>query len=244
VTGEPIQPARIYFDLRDKATVLAVFQDLRCVRPDPARRRWVWLFEEEVQHLPFVVRHQALPERVHPVVLGSLRFPDKRQLVLHTLSFDRAIYGVRFLAPRLARAAGLARARVLNRWVDDADPQDSDALDALLDHDATIIDPEAVARAIEAAVDKAGARGDPGKALEVMQAFDRLHDVPMVEDFPLYPEEETWDYADLAATLHLRSVRAARHWEGQTDVSLADIIREAARAMSRDRGPSRPDRKR
>ena len=41
-------------------------------------------------------------------------------------------------------------------------------------------------------------------------------DVPMVEDFPLAPEEETPEFRDLAMTLQLRCVRAIEHWKGNT----------------------------
>jgi len=38
-------------------------------------------------------------------------------------------------------------------------------------------------------------------------------DIPLVEDFPLVPEEETPEYRDLGVTLHLRGVRALEHWQ-------------------------------
>jgi hypothetical protein len=49
-------------------------------------------------------------------------------------------------------------------------------------------------------------------------------DVPMVEDFPLAPEEETPEFRDLATTLGFRLVRAVEHWNGNTDLTLPAII--------------------
>jgi hypothetical protein len=47
---------------------------------------------------------------------------------------------------------------------------------------------------------------------------------PMVEDFPLAPEEETPDFEHLATTLRLRFARAFEHWRGNTHLTLAAII--------------------
>jgi hypothetical protein len=48
-------------------------------------------------------------------------------------------------------------------------------------------------------------------------------DVPLVEDFPLVPEEETPKFDHLAMTLQLRMVRAMEHWRGQPR-TLTEII--------------------
>lgn len=53
-------------------------------------------------------------------------------------------------------------------------------------------------------------------------------DAPLVEDFPLAPEEETPDFKHLAMTLQLRSLRAYEHWNGNTKVILQDIIYQLA----------------
>jgi len=49
-------------------------------------------------------------------------------------------------------------------------------------------------------------------------------DVPLVEDFPLVPEEETPEFRELAVTLQLCGVRALEHWQGNTHLTLAAII--------------------
>jgi hypothetical protein len=45
-----------------------------------------------------------------------------------------------------------------------------------------------------------------------------------VEDFPLYPEEETPAFDNLGMILKLRSVRAMEHWQGHTDLTLSRLI--------------------
>ncbi len=55
------------------------------------------------------------------------------------------------------------------------------------------------------------------------QRRDR-RDVPLVEDLPLAPEEETPDFKHLAMTLRFRSIRAYEHWNGNTNLTLQDVI--------------------
>ena len=49
-------------------------------------------------------------------------------------------------------------------------------------------------------------------------------EVPMVEDFPLAPEEETPGFQHLATGLQLRLVRAVEHWRGNTHLTLTAIV--------------------
>ncbi len=60
-------------------------------------------------------------------------------------------------------------------------------------------------------------------------------DVPMVEDFPLAPEEETPDFRELATTLQLRGVRALERWRGKTHLTLSALIVRMIKEQSADR---------
>jgi hypothetical protein len=63
---------------------------------------------------------------------------------------------------------------------------------------------------------------------EVMERkIKNREDVPLVEDFPLAPEEETPEFRDLTITLQLRGIRALEHWNGNTHLTLAAIIMRA-----------------
>ena len=61
-------------------------------------------------------------------------------------------------------------------------------------------------------------------AASLQRKLASKEDVPMVEDFPLAPEEETPEFRDLATALGFRFVRAGEHWNGNTDLTLAAII--------------------
>jgi hypothetical protein len=68
------------------------------------------------------------------------------------------------------------------------------------------------------------------------QRLKSKQDVPMVEDFPLAPEEETPDFDHLAAALRFRFVRAFEHWRGNTHLTLTAIIVRTVEQGMRDRG--------
>jgi hypothetical protein len=68
------------------------------------------------------------------------------------------------------------------------------------------------------------------RAFDAFVAGRRKEDVPLVEDFPLAPEEETPEFNDLSMTLQLRTVRAHEHWMGNTNVTLADVIHKLVQA--------------
>ena len=226
-TNEPMQPVRITFSVRDGAAVLALFRRLKCVQPDPARRRLVWLYEDEARKLSLKLEHRDLPKEVRPLVLGSIRTPSEQELVVHVLSFDRAVEALRFFAPRMGRAAVPVRARVLNRLIDASENLRLDEVDGLLDHDVVVLDPKKKVEELKAAVMGAGALSNPARAVDALWAHLRRDDIPEVEEFPIDAEEEGAGYTLFAGALNLRFVRAWRRWQGQTDVTLADIVEEA-----------------
>ncbi|WP_437723712.1 hypothetical protein [Sorangium sp. So ce861] len=228
LTGEPCQPARLYYEIPSKPFVTRILAQLRCMAEDVEEGCWVWLYTAEAESLTFGQPHAELPAEVHPVVIGALRFPKKGGMTLEVRSLERAIAAARFFGPLLGIRVVLRRARVLNRLLG-AEEMMADgpaSLDRHLDRNVTVIDPRKTEERMEQYL--AGAR----TPAEAQRALDRYHearrrerrDVPLVEDFPLAPEEETADFMHLAMTLRLRSIRAYEHWNGNTHLTLTELI--------------------
>ncbi len=99
-------------------------------------------------------------------------------------------------------------------------------LDRHLDQNVTEIDPRATEEEMEQYLAGAKTQEEKRRALEQYYEDKRLErrDVPLVEDFPLAPEEETPDFMHLAMILQLRSLRAYEHWKGNTKLILQDLI--------------------
>lgn len=227
VTGEPYQPVRLYYTIPGKSFVTRILSRLHCVEEDREGGRWVWLYMAEAESLTFARPRAELPAEVHPVVIGAVRFPKKGSMTLELRSFERAIAAARFFGPIFGPRVVARRARVVNRLFEPKELASGlDQLDHHLDRNVTVIDPRVAEERMEQYL--AGATTPE----EARRALDRYHedrrrerrDVPLVEDFPLAPEEETPDFMHLAMTLRLRSIRAYEHWNGKTNIILQDII--------------------
>jgi hypothetical protein len=122
----------------------------------------------------------------------------------------------------------LARVRVINRWfkVEEA-ANGLDRLDKLLDANVVRIDPKEVEDALVKAMAGAKTREEKLAAFSAQTEKLSRKDVPLVEDFPLVPEEETPEFHDLTLTLRFRATRAFEHWKGNTGITLGDVIRRA-----------------
>ena len=243
MTKEPFQPARLYYSVPDPARVIRKLQALRCMVEVPSERCWQWLFHAEAASLRFPAgSYDDVPASKRPIVLGRIRFPAHGTMTLETNSFERAIEGARFFGPRLGAEVVALRCRMVNRCFA-ADEGAPDTLMATLDHDVVVVDP----RIGEAAAERmlAGVRSmedlERAAASSFEQRLASKQDVPMVEDFPLAPEEETPDFQHLATTLRLRFARAVEHWRGNTHVTLAAIVlRMVEQSMQAGGAPKRP----
>lgn len=216
VTGEPFQPARLYYSLPSQSAVTRIFRDLHCMDEDRKGARWVWLYQDEAVRLTFGRSYNQVPTAAHPIAIGAFRFPKTGGMVLSVRSFARAIEAAKFFAPLLGPSVVLRRARVLNRWLSAAEAQrDLAALDRYLDRNVTVIDPRIGEARLIAFLEQGGQQPmNPSPE----------PDVPEVEDFPLAPEEETADFQHLTITLQIRLLRAEEHWQGNTHVRLRDIL--------------------
>ncbi len=242
MTNEPFQPVRLYYAIPDRAFVTETLRGLKCTVEVPPERCWQWLFHAEAAPLQFAAGYDEVPNEKRPIVLGRIRFPKKNGgMTLQTNSILRAIEGARFFGPRLGPEVVAMRCRVVNRCFA-ADEGQPDELMKTLDQDVTVIDP----REAEAAFER------EFKGVRTMQQAERVaaeslerrlkskEDVPMVEDFPLAPEEETPEFQHLATGLQFRLVRAVEHWRGNTHLTLTAIIlrtvEEGARAKAATKG--------
>jgi hypothetical protein len=226
-TGEPIQPVRLYFRVRNKVAVETVFRGLACVLRDGERPgTWLWMYEDEATSADLQKRINEISSDFRPVVLSEMSFPQPRSMVMRFRSPDRAVAAARFFAHRFGEAAVLERVRILNRLVRvDEASRGLIALDGLLDRHVTRIDPEVYARQMQEALASARTREEKLPAIERQQLERRGLDVPEVEDFPVAVEDEDERFTHLGNTLRLRGLRAVYHWSGRA-ATLAEIVQD------------------
>jgi hypothetical protein len=225
MTGEPFQPVRLYYAIPDRSFVINKLRSLKCMVEVPHEQCWQWLFDAESKPLRFPGGYNDVPKEKRPIVLGRISFRNNGGMLLQTNSISRAIEGAKFFGPRFGPNVVAIRVRVVNRCFA-GDEGDMSALMKTLDKDVAVIDPREAEE--EFKHNFAGVRTveDYNRAAHATmeRKLKSREDVPMVEDFPLAPEEETPDFQELTITLQLRGIRALEHWNGNTHLTLAAII--------------------
>jgi hypothetical protein len=225
MTKEPFQPVRLYYSIPSQPFVLAKLQKLACVVEAPPERCWHWLFEAEAASIRFAGGYDDVPVEKRPIIIGRIRFPATGGMTFETNSIARAVEGARFFGPRLGPEVVAMRCRVVNRCFAGDEGRPSDLL-GMLDRDVTVVEPRVAEHAFRR--EFAGVRTQQDAERVAAESLNRRlesgKDVPLVEDLPLAPEEETPDLQHLATTLQFRFVRAYEHWRGNTHLTLTAII--------------------
>jgi hypothetical protein len=225
LTGEPFQPVRLYYAVPDRVSATKRLRALECMAEAPWEQCWHWLFHAEAASLRFAGGYDDVPKERRPIILGRIRFPRDGSMTLQTNSIQRAIGAAGFFAPCLGPESVLVRCRLANRFFA-AEEGQPDELMKTLDQNVTVIDPReaeaAFRREFRDARTKEDAERIASESLE--RRLKSKEDVPMVEDLPLAPEEETPEFIHLTMTLNLRLIRAMEHWRGNTDLTLAALI--------------------
>jgi hypothetical protein len=225
MTGDPFQPVRLYYSIPDRSFVIKKLQSLKCMIEVPHEQCWQWLFDAESKSLRFPGGYTDVPKEKHPIVLGRISFGNNGGMMLQTNSISRAIEGAKFFGPRFGPNVVAIRVRVVNRCFA-GDEGGMSVLMKTLDQDVNVIDPREAEEEFKRDFKGVRTVEDYNRAAaEFMERkLKNREDVPMVEDFPLAPEEETPDFRDLTFTLQLRGIRALEHWNGNTHLTLAAII--------------------
>ena len=119
LTGEVVQPIRLYYQIVDKKRLIDSFKQLRCMDFDRVNNRWVWLYAHESTVLKFKKSYPSIPKEAHTIVIGSFFLRSGDELLLDLRSFDRAIEAVPFFDKYVGQtAARVTHAAVVNRLFD------------------------------------------------------------------------------------------------------------------------------
>lgn len=224
LTGEPLQLARIHFDILDQDGVIHDFKKMKCMDYDAEKQRWVWHYENEAQKLKFTTRRKDLPKNTGSIVIGSFYLPNAEHMYLDVNSFDRAIAAIPFFDRYLSRENALLshiqiankcfqvpqdmRPPVHNSFFDphfpDA-PKEDEFLDDVLDD--TSLDKEE-------------------KLLRLEQRAQENLRKPLspIESLPIHYYTDGID--GLRGALRMRHIIAMRHWAGDEKLTFADIFQQ------------------
>ena len=223
VTGEHFQPVRLHYTVSDHDGLMRAFRKLRCLDHDPARRRWVWLYEYEARRLRFKQSYRRIPGQLHPIVIGSFFPSGEDHLLLDLRSCERTLQAIPFFDRHLARGvARVTEAEVVNRLFP-ATGNEQLTPDRLFDGQvSTPSDPEAEVRGL---MEQVEGIQDPQERLRV--AFEEIEagsrqPLPEIERFPVHYYEDGIEGFTMA--LRLRQVVALQHWLGNAEYTMFDAI--------------------
>ena len=238
-TGEPYQPARIYYQVFNPKTVLGVFKKLRCMNYVPQQKRWQWLYDHEAKKLKFDISYNKIEKEYRPIVLGDFYFRGDQEMILDVRSFDRVLQAIEFFQKRInPRAACITRLRVVNRYFD-GNAQDQDVLQPPFDHffersDVYIPDPTELEQKVQSLEQEYDNPEDRMAALN--QYFEEKNKtvLPEIEEIPYYADEAEYEVDRLRMSFTLRNIQALNHWNGNTRFTTHDAIEQALAAMPND----------
>lgn len=223
-TGEILQLIRLHYEVEDRDKLRALFASLRCLEYDASQTRWVWLYTGEARTLSF-----KEPRAADNVVLGEFVFKGQTDVVLNLRSFARATNALVFFDHHIPRTVARVTAlTVSNRLLSTAEAASLGSLDQYFDHAEVVVkDPTSLLRTLE---DMASSIPDVHERLAVVAQYmeDKAKQpVPAMERFPLDYYEEGIQAVEALLAPH--QVLAMHHWQGHTDYTRHDLVRDMLR---------------
>ena len=221
LTGELVQPIRLYYHLADKKLLIDRFRRLRCMDFDRDKNRWVWLYQYEAKTLSFQKPYLAIPKEMHPIVIGSFSLKGD-ETFLDLRSFDRATKAVPFFDKHVGPdAARITHAAVVNRLFD-AQERFPSTLDSFFcSGKITERHPDESIREIRSSIEANRSQGECDLRAVVEQGARKP--LPEIEKFPVHFYED--GIRSLEAVLRIRQLIAFEHWKGNLNYSFYDALK-------------------
>ncbi len=230
-TGEPYQPARIYYQVFNRKTVIGALNKLRCISYDRKHNLWEWGYEFESQKLRFEKSYHNIPKERRPILIGRFHFKSDDRLVLDVRSLDRITKALEFFDKRINRRAAIAtHIAIVNKLF---------ALEELpnrelySDHDILFEREEVKLRAQQEAEELqkiqaklANVEDEETKMSVLNEYLEKVahEELPEIEELPVHYDDEQEGFLQLAMTLAFRCRVAKEHWDGNKKFKLIDAI--------------------
>lgn len=230
MTGEPYQPARVYYQVNNLKTVLGAFKKLRCMEFDRTHDRWVWKYEAEARKLKFENSYNKIHKSLRPIALGYFRLRGDREMHLELRSFDRVSQAIAFFDKRInRRAAKAVKLRVVNRLFSSSEREEvrrtQYSFDSFFDREDVDIRDQAKFEAdlerLIAEKDEDNPEATQAKIIEYLVEQSQ-QTLPEIQEVPIHFYED--GIVPLKLSLSMKTIEATEHWRGNTTFSQHSLL--------------------
>ncbi len=220
-TGEIFQPVRLHYEISNADEFLASLSKLACIDYDSGQNRWVWLYAEEARSLDF----KQKADEQNPVVLGEFLFKGEKEVMLNLRSFERGYQAVEFFDKYMPRAvAKVTRMTMCTKLFSIEEALSIGSLGQYFKQTQTLVrNPEQMTQELIALASESD---DPAQRVAALdQYIEKLeHEpIPELEQFPVHYYEE--GIGQLKLQLNLSKMVAFQQWQGNTDYTAMDAVR-------------------
>ncbi|MEL4896885.1 hypothetical protein [Crocosphaera sp. Alani8] len=234
ITGEPYQPARLYYYVTNKKTVLGVFNKLKCTEYYEKSDHWYWFYKEEAQKIRFQQSYNKIPKENRPIPLGYFRFMSDNLMILEVRSFQRVIEAVKFFNTRINwRAAEPVRLGIVNKLFGcspDETPQPPNSFAEFFDQDDVVVyTPEDLEEEIQDIIAQHETEEEQNKAISAHMEEKSKHPLPETEEIAVSIHDEGLSILEMA--LRMKHIEAWEHWQGNKDFTQYNLIQSMMENM-------------
>lgn len=223
LTGEIFHPARIYYHVYDRKSLLRVFSNLNCMAFDNINNRWVWLYEGKTKELKFRNSYSSIPKAQRPIVLGSFYLRKEDEAFIDLRSFERAVKAIIFFDENIPRnTAEVKDIAIINKCFEVSTKLRPN-------FDEFFESSDVVSNNLEAMLDKIDDMKSISNTKErftnIMNVIENLvkKKLPEIERFPVNYYED--GISSLETALRVRDIVALEHWKGNKDFSILDVVK-------------------
>ena len=231
ITGEPYQPARLYYKVSSKESVLNIFRKLQCVKFHSPSDRWYWFYSEEAKKIRFEKSYNKIAKENGNASLGYFIFLNDQIMILEVRSFQRVMVAINFFKTRLNwRIAEPIKLRLVNKLFScslEEKPQPPNSFSDFFDQDSNNIvthNPEDLAKEIELISSRYTTEVEKNEAITSYMENKSKQPLSEIEEITVNIHDHGLSILEMA--LKMRQIEAWEHWQGNQHFTQYDLIKK------------------
>ncbi len=240
-TGEPYQPARIYYQVFNRKTVIGSLNKLRCIVYDRKNDIWEWGYEFESQKLRFQKSYHNIPKERRPILLGRFHFKSDDLLILDVRSLFRITKALDFFDKRINQRAAIAtHMDIVNKLFAFEELPNQQLYanhDFFFEREDVKLRNQKEAEELNQMQARLAEIEDEEAKMEILNEYLEqvaLKELPEVEELPVHYDDAEKGFLQLRMTLAFRQRVAEEHWGGNKKFKLIDAIESFVEFTSED----------
>jgi len=229
MTGEHYMVTRLHFHCASQSKLKSALKKLKCIAFDESQNQWAWMYSNEARKIKFSIAYEDINPKMHPIVLGRIQMRSEREGFLNLNSFERTTKALEFFDKYIGRRTlKFTDVDVVNKILSPEEAKQG--AHSRFFSTKPINSAELAEERLQKLMSLKALSPENGLQALVEFTDSAMRSFELIERLPCNFYEKN-GLQSIKTALTMREIVAMRHWSGDTDFTVGELIKTITSGM-------------